>query len=167
MEANLFKGTEEPATSADIEAIEQEYGFTLPDDYKAHLLTHNGGWPTRTTFLQPDPDEPGEFIAREVSEFASVGSGENTLEDNLNLLGADLHDHLVVFADEGGGDLFCLSVGPEDYGSVYYIAHESYKPPKRKEMDQPRQYGKGVHFLAPSFTAFLEGLVDSPGNEQV
>jgi hypothetical protein len=83
MEANLFKGTEEPATSADIEAIEQEYGFTLPDDYKAHLLTHNGGWPTRTTFLQPEPDEPGEFIAREVSEFASVGAGENTLEDNL------------------------------------------------------------------------------------
>lgn len=161
METNPFKGTERNISMADIEALEQECNFTLPADYKAHLLKNNGGWPTYTAFLQPDPDEPGKFISREVSEFAALKHGENTLEDNLMMLGGDIHDHLVAFADEGGGDLFCLSVGPEDHGSVYYVSHEAYEPPKRKEMSQPRKYGEGVYFLAPSFTEFLNGLVRS------
>ena len=81
------------------------------------------------------------------------------MEDALQSLRDQLHADLVPFGEESGGDQFVLSVGPEDYGSVYYISHEFYKPPKRNEMKQSRQYGKGVSFLAPSFTAFLNGLV--------
>ena len=163
MEPNAFIGTKEPATQADVEAIEHEYGFTLPDDYKAHILRYNGGWPQRTTFMQLEED--GEQIARDVSDFKSVRHGTGTLERSLSSLRSELHDDLVPFAKEAGGDIFVLSVGPEDYGSVYYIGHEFYKPPKHKEMKQPRQYGKGVSFLAPSFTAFLDGLVDVPDED--
>lgn len=158
MEPNPFIGTEAPAAPADLAAIEAKYGFLLPEDFKKHVLRFNGGWPKRTTFIQV---AEGDRIQRSVSEFNPIKHGENTLEESLRLLRGDLHDDLVPFADEAGGDVFCLSVGPEDYGSVYYIGHEFYTPPKRKEMRVPRQYGKGVSFLAPSFTAFLEGLVAS------
>ena len=163
MEPNtpIFVGTEEPATLSEIKAIEEEYGFTLPDDYKAHLLLYNGGWPKeRDTFMQP-AEADGNSIPRTISDFYSIEHGDETFEDALEDLADQLHPHLVPFGSETGGDQFLLSVGPEDYGSVYYISHEFYTPPKRKEMKQHRHYGKGVSFLAPSFTAFLNGLVAS------
>lgn len=148
-----FARTAEPALLADIEAFETRIGKTLPEDYKAHLLRFNGGFPKRDTFVQ----NKEQFT---VNKFFSIGSGNMTLNDARRLTAGELHNDFVFFASDGGGDLFVLSVGAEDYGSVYYIAHESYKPPKRKEMSQPRQYGKGVYFLAPSFTEFYEGLVE-------
>ncbi len=152
MEAQqTFLHTAEPATQADIQAFEAEHGTRLPDDYKAHLLAYNGGYPKRRTFFKDDHD----FT---LNQFFSIGTGRTTLHGARRRTYGELHNDLVFFADETGGDLFCLSVGPEDYGSVYYVAHESYKPPKRKDMSLPRQYGKGVYFLAPSFTAFLQGL---------
>jgi hypothetical protein len=147
-----FARTAEMATLADIKAFETKIGVGLPEDYKAHLLRFNGGFPRRDTFLKGND----EFV---VNKLFSIGSGNMTLDDARRLTASELHDDFVFFANEAGGDLFVMSVGLEDYGSVYYIAHESYKPPKRKEMSQPRQYGKGVYFLAPSFTEFLSGLV--------
>lgn len=158
MEPNPFISTKEPATLADLEAIEQQYHFTLPSDYKAHLLANNGGWPTRKTFVQQDAD--GSQIRRKVSDFKSVKYGPSKLERSLDLLHDQLHPDLVPFASETGGDLFVLSVGPDDYGKIYYVSHEFYIPPKKKERKIPQQYGKGVYALAPSFTAFLAGLVE-------
>jgi hypothetical protein len=167
MEPNIFSGTKAPANLADIEAIEQAYGFTLPEDYKAHILQHNGGTPTRRTFLQPVWNEPSRFVEREVNDFYSIKNGGDTLESALKSLRDQLHDDLVPFADETDGDQFVLSVGTKDYGAVYYISHEFYTPPEYdydEEADTstppaPMDYGEGVYFLAPSFTAFLEGLV--------
>ncbi|WP_046244998.1 SMI1/KNR4 family protein [Hymenobacter terrenus] len=166
LETNPFVGTEQPATPADLEAIEQQYGFTLPEDYKAHLLRYNGGWPKRRTFVEVQPD--GEQVERDISDFYSVGHGTGTLEESLEDLYDQLHPDLVPFGSEAGGDQFVLSVGPQDYGSVYYIGHEFYKAPEYEydeETDEstppaPLDYGTGVHFLAPSFTAFLDGLVE-------
>jgi len=164
MPTPVFIGTEEPAALADLQAIEATYGFVLPADYKAHILAYNGGWPQQeNTFLQAGPE--GQPVARVLSDMKSVKHGDTTLERSLRSLRGDLHDDLVPFGTDAGGDLFCLSVGPEDYGAIYYISHEFYKPPKRKEMTQPRQYGKGVSFLATSFTAFLNGLVVPAEND--
>ncbi|UYZ63945.1 SMI1/KNR4 family protein [Hymenobacter weizhouensis] len=167
MEQQEFTGTEAPATAADLRAIEQEYGFVFPEDYKAHILRVNGGWPRRNTFLQSR--ENGRTTERDINQFKPVQHGSYTLERSLESLRDQLHPDLIPFADEAGGDQFCLSVGPEDYGSVYYIAHESYRPPAFLEDDelvpQPREYGEGVHFLAPSFTAFLEGLIEVPDED--
>ncbi|HEX8326636.1 MAG TPA: SMI1/KNR4 family protein [Hymenobacter sp.] len=174
MAPNPFIGTEQPATLADIQAIESAYGFTLPADYKAHVLRHNGGWPTRTVFVQQMQD--GRQVERNISSFDAVKHGETTLESSIRSLRSEFHDDLVPFANEGGGDVFVLSIGPEDYGSVHYIAHEFYVPPFSDddyddETDTvnplaPRQYGEGVHFLAPSFTAFLDGLVEGTSYDE-
>ena len=168
MEPTPFTGTKEPAAPADLAAIEQEYGFTLPSDYKAHILRVNGGWAARSTFLEVAPD--GSQVARRVNDFYSVRYGSDTLESSLESLADQLHPDLVPFADDAGGDQFCLSVGPQDYGSVYYIGHEFYTPPEYEYDEEtdtstppaPLDYGSGVSLLAPSFTAFLEGLVDGP-----
>lgn len=164
MPTPVFIGTEEPAVLADLQAIEATYGFVLPADYKEHILAYNGGWPKdENTFLQVG--ERGQAVARVLSDMKSVKYGDTTLERSLRSLRGDLHDDLVPIGTDAGGDLFCLSVGPEDYSAVYYISHEFYKPPKRKEMKQPRQYGKGVSFLAASFTDFLNGLVVQEEND--
>jgi cell wall assembly regulator SMI1 len=168
MEPNPFIGTKEPAKRADIEAIERQYRFTLPEDYKAHLLQHNGGWPQRGTFVEVEED--GSKVDRSISDFYSVRYGKSTLESSMESLYDQLHPDLVPFGRDGGGDLFVLSVGPQDYGCVYYISHEFYTPPEYdydEDTDEstppaPLDYGSGVHFLAPSFTAFLNGLVDGP-----
>lgn len=162
MEPNPFLQTDQPATMADILAIEQQYGFTLPDDYKQHMLACNGGFPQRRTFVEIDPD--GDQIERDVNNFYSVRYGVSTLERTLELLADQIHSDLVPFANDAGDDQFLLSVGPQDYGSVYYIGFEFYTPSDDDDDEDtdeaPLDYGSGVHFLAPSFTAFLNGLVE-------
>ena len=168
MELNPFTRTQDPITIADIQAIEEKYGFTLPEDYKEHLLQNNGGRPKRRVF--PQATDEGRIVERKIRSFYPVKNGMITLESALKDLRDQLHDDLVPFGEESGGDQFVLSVGPEDYGSIYYVAHEFYQPPfsdddYNEETDTstpppPRQYGEGVHFLAPSFTAFLDGLVE-------
>ncbi|RZJ56793.1 MAG: SMI1/KNR4 family protein, partial [Hymenobacter sp.] len=163
MEPLVFKGTERPITPVDLQAVEQQYSFTLPDDYKAHLLRSNGGWPVRDTFFQPDPEGKGQVVKRSVNSFYAVRYGDDTLEESMESLRSDLHPDLVPFADDAGGDQFVLSVGSQDYGSIYYISHEFYTPPEgeyNEDTDEytspaPLDYGSGVNFLAPSFTAFL------------
>lgn len=157
MEDNIFLLTELPASTEDVATLEARHHFLLPDDYRSHLLSTNGGFPKKRTFLKPD--EEGQPVAYTLNKFYSVGTGSMTVEESLRLAGGDLHDDLVPFSNEAGGDFFCLSVGPEDYGSVYYISHEFYKPPKRKERKQPRQYGKGVTLLSASFSEFMNALV--------
>ncbi|UYZ61406.1 SMI1/KNR4 family protein [Hymenobacter weizhouensis] len=155
-----FVRSAEPATLVILQAIEEQYGFILPDDYKAHILHHNGGFPNRNIFLGEDGRR---YI---VNKFKPVGGGKGSFERGLESLSDQLHPDLVPFANDPGGDQFCLSLGPEDYGNVYYISHESYVPPaflEDEELEaQPRDYGQGVYLLAPSFTAFLEGLVEAP-----
>jgi hypothetical protein len=110
--------------------------------------------------------EEGRSVERDLRSMFSVGVGESTLEDALLDLD-ELHPDLVPFGEESGGDVFVISIGSQDYGAVYYVAHEFYTPPEY-EYDEatdestppaPLDYGSGVHFLAPSFTAFLDGLV--------
>ncbi|MDQ2770333.1 MAG: SMI1/KNR4 family protein [Bacteroidota bacterium] len=164
MESNalIFVGAEPPVALSDLEAVEQEYGFVLPADYKTHLLAHNGGWPKDRDTFWPPQEGAAEPVARTISDFYSVRHGDETLEDALEDLHDQLHPDLVPFGSDSGGDQFLLSVGPEDYGSVYYLSHEYYTPPKRKARKQPRAYGPGVNFLAPSFSTFLQGLVVNP-----
>jgi hypothetical protein len=167
MESNSWIGTKAPATQADLAAIERQHGFTLPEDYKTHILRYNGGWPDKATFVQFLPD--GERVDRSISDFYSVHQGTNTVEEAILDLD-EIHPDLVPFGSEAGGDQFLLSVGPKDYGAVYYLSHEFYTPPEYdydEDTDEstppaPLDYGSGVHFLAPSFTAFLNGLVDGP-----
>ncbi|WP_052732435.1 SMI1/KNR4 family protein [Hymenobacter terrenus] len=171
MEPTPFLRTQKPATLADLAVIEQQYGFTLPDDYKAHVLRYNGGFPARSSFMEVAPD--GDQVERGINSFYAVRHGENTLESSLKSLYDQLHPDLVPFADDGGGDQFCLSVGPKDYGSIYYIGLESYTPPEGEYDEEtktwgppaPLDYGTGVHFLASSFTAFMNGLVDVPDQD--
>lgn len=158
----LFTGTEQAVTAVDLQAVEQEYDLQLPDDYKAHLLTYNGGWPQQRASFQQPAESTTQPIIRTISDFYPVKYGELTLEDALEDFEGQLHPDLVPFGSETGGDQFVLSVGPEDYSAVYYISHERYKQPTRKQMKQPRQYGTGVSFLAPSFTAYIAGLIAVP-----
>ncbi|RZJ95392.1 MAG: SMI1/KNR4 family protein [Hymenobacter sp.] len=169
MQTHEFVGTREALTLADLAVLEATHDFTLPTDYKAHLLAHNGGWIRGgAMFLQPATAEE-EAIERDISNFNAVKYGKNTVESSLEDLSGDIHPDLVPFGDETGGDIFVLSVGPQDYGAVYYIAHEFYTPPEEEydeETDEstplaPLDYGAGVHFLASSFTEFLDGLITS------
>lgn len=167
MEPNSFKGTKPQINLSDLQTIEQEHGFVLPDDYKTHLLQFNGGWPTRRAFLQPAQEAAAQPVERKISDFYAVRYGEDTLEESIDSLRGNLHPDLVPFGSEAGGDQFVLSVGAQDYGHVYYVAHEAYSPPEYAYDEDtdistppaPLAYGAGVHFLAPSFSAFLAGLV--------
>ncbi len=66
MAAPVFIRTAEPASPAAIQAIEQEYGFTLPDDYKAHLLRYNGVGPVASAEVLDACDEGGLLIWQEL-----------------------------------------------------------------------------------------------------
>lgn len=58
-------------TSAELDRFEQQFGITLPPDYRAFLLNYNGGVPDPSKVHRPS-DSPGAFLY--VSTFHGVHS---------------------------------------------------------------------------------------------
>jgi hypothetical protein len=118
-----------PAVSiADITAVEQEFGFELPDALRNFYRDHNGGVPVRPRFRSGEDD----YV---LNEFFPIKHGREglRLEDTALVLrrAGFFPDHLVAFAGDPGGDFFCVSTRREDFGSIYFYRNDYYDDPAR------------------------------------
>lgn len=135
---------------ADLVHFEQQLGFTLPSDYRAFLLRHNGGYP-----------EPNYFpIANFPLDDYGILEWLLCLEEGYTL---DIRRHLEVYRDripqgllpiarDPGGNILCLSLNEHDKGTIFYWDHEG-------------EVGEGavpdlenVYFVAHSFDDLLSKL---------
>lgn len=124
-------------TASDLNNIEQRFGFIFPDAVREQYLKYNGGHPDRNRF----PGAKGAFL---VHDFIPI----RMLEKLIQWLKVDqgvLPDGLVPFADDPCGNLYCFSVGQEDFGAIYWF-----------EAEGCRQHR--TEFLARSLDDFLANL---------
>lgn len=115
-----------PSSPALVSSLEREVG-ALPPDYSEFLRTTGGGRCSAEVLcrcMRPPPiAERGLTL---VGEFLGFSPGESSLRTAIRRareLGVP--SNLLPIADVAGGDLYCLSLGPED--GVVYWDHDSGK----------------------------------------
>lgn len=105
-------------STADVSSMEAKLGLTLPDSYRRFLLANNGGVPEPDTIdVQGFNESPTD-----VQEFFGVGLDIETsrIDWNIDTLKERLDPRLVPIACDSGGNVFCLSLRPDDAGAVIY-----------------------------------------------
>jgi cell wall assembly regulator SMI1 len=136
---NRFLNTNQAITLEEVEEFETSFNITLPQAYKEHLLKHNGGYPEKALLNASDFDTS-------IASFYSLKYGNNTLEDTINtwqIIENVLPKHLLPFADDPGGNAFCISLANEDYGKIYIWYHD---------------VGGRQVYLVDSFEQFMQAL---------
>ncbi len=126
----------------DLDELEAASGFSLPQQYRKFLLTHNGGRPT--------PDlidiDGAEFKGTALHTFYGVLPGDESddLISTLEGLEGCKENHLLPIAYDAFGRNFMLLLDDEHYGQVYYF-----------------DFGEGPpepYFVANNFDEFLSKI---------
>ena len=133
----------------DIERIEAEIGLNLPVVYREFLLRHNGGKP------KPDAvryngdyfDYVGFFYSEQFRSYAS------DLIRSIASYKELIPSHYFPIGESPGGDVYCLSLKKEDYGSVYYWDHEIANY-------DGEPWEENMIKLANTLSEFIEGLYE-------
>lgn len=117
MFTNEIISNSEKASPEDLSELEQKYNFTFPDDLKFFYTQYNGGKPvSRVVCLK---DEDWESDTRFHGFYSINGDFEKALN---NVCEEDwwIKCFIPIGYDEGGED-FCFSTRPSDYGAIYYF----------------------------------------------
>jgi uncharacterized protein (TIGR02996 family) len=166
-DAIVIRDSRAHTTAAEIDTVEAKLNLTLPAEYRALLLNHNGGnlafgqppdaesrlagysryFPSEVESLLPllpisVPRRPGEtWSLLEACQFAHSSAMPSP---------GLLNDH-VLFANGGEGDLYLLRIRGKATGSVCYFGdftHNASDP-------------NGIDTLAKSLGAFLWSIVET------
>ena len=134
----------------DIVKFEEEFGITLPEEYKNFLMVHNGGRPKQKIFpIQNNPSDTHAYIdfflclkEKDVYEIATW----------INRYQLRIPHNMIPIAVDPGGNLICLSVSGTNSGKVYYWEHE-YEVEGGIE-----PWDKNLYPVASSFLEFIKTL---------
>lgn len=144
-------------TEADVRALEQRLGATLPEQYRAFLARQNGGEPTPSAFRFAH--RSGPYTDGRVRYLFSVYDGKRSLEDRNALyktrFSKRLPDEMVPIGADSFGNLVCLSVGAGEEGSVWFWNHDN-----EGQTASGAPWRENLSRIADSFDAFLAGLSD-------
>lgn len=127
------------ATEFDVGTFETRIRAKLPDDYRAFLLRHNGGYPERAGFR--GGDDSVEFFFGLWQKHADLNY--ETLA-RRNFIPAEM----VPIASDAFGNCVLLEVRGSNRGRIWFWDHEMSSDP-----------AKSVSLLASSFTEFIGSLV--------
>jgi hypothetical protein len=140
-EANQFGKLSEDELN-DFESINRK---RLPQFYRNFLLTHNGGEPFKQHNIHP---------STLVSYILGMHNGEYyaSLYKHVESFKHRLPYDTVPIATDPFGNLFIMSLHPENYGQIFFWDHE--KEPTVQDGHQT----ENISFVAYSFEEFLENL---------
>lgn len=127
-------------TLEELNEFQTMIGKTLPEDYRQHMLTYNGGDVEEINNAHVSDPEGGGGI----SDFYPIKYGSNTLEDVNNILDDVIPiDYLIIGRTRGGGKIIISLNNDSTYGNT----KEWYPDGKLND-------------LSPSFTQLLNDQVE-------
>ena len=151
-----------PSKAGAIAELERKIGAVLPEDYRRFLDQYDGGFPEPPRFRITWKGQPWarRFPYDDVSIFfgPSRASPSNLVIEWERFKDRVPRDTLPIGMDPGGS-LILLGISGPRRGEVLFWASD-YEVEEGEEPDD-----RNVGFVAPSFTAFLDALVDeiAPG----
>lgn len=148
-----ISGSRSPLREADLRALEQRLGITLPLEYRNFLLQHNGGHPTPNVFsIAACPiDDQGVL-----TQMLSISDGEETLLNYVDMYADRIPPNLLPIGFDPGSNLICISVSGADRGNVYFWAHDF-----EASEDEGPNYDN-VYFVADNFDHLINNLTHLP-----
>jgi SMI1-KNR4 cell-wall len=132
-----YEDTEQALSREDIDQFEKAAGVTLPEAFKQHYLSHNGGYPVDVE------DVVGAQYIFPFHGFLPLKYGALPIE----MVRKDLADDFEIveaipFAYDQGSNIFYISTCSADFGVVYQVTAET----------------KNRFTVCNSFEEFLKGL---------
>jgi cell wall assembly regulator SMI1 len=117
---NIFSETENGILQTDVDDFERDFKLSLPISLKEHLLKYNGGTPQRNFYLMGSRS----FI---IDRFYSLKYGDLKLEDAIDdfqITEQVIPKHLLPFAYDPFGNIYCISLAPKEHGKIYIWLHD-------------------------------------------
>lgn len=148
MYSNRFLDAEAPLTEEDVGRVEEQLGSELPQALRQHYLFVNGGYPERPAFRTGTD----VFVLHGVMP---MKHGANRFEETYRWHKIEnpwIPAYLVPFGFDEGGELFCMSTRPAEYGAIYHFWTEFHDDLER-----------ALTYLAPSLREFIEGMTGDAG----
>lgn len=147
---NKFLDHETAITSMDLDHLESVIGKRLPAPFRNHYLKYNGGMPERAYWISEDFFDPIE-----VATFKPIAHGESTVLSTYQLMLKKqvLPAHLLPFANDWGGNFFCLNLDTE---AVSYFTTDSFDSDLSPEENQ----AQSEKLVCSNFLRFVQGLID-------
>ncbi|ALI01330.1 SMI1/KNR4 family protein [Pseudomonas sp. FW306-02-F02-AA] len=147
---NKFSDYEKAITPANLDQLESVIGKKLPAPFRNHYLKYNGGMPERAYWVSEDFFDPIE-----VASFRPITYGEPTLLSTYQLMLKKqvLPAHLLPFADDLGGNFFCLNL---DSGAISYFTTDTFDSDLSPEENQ----AESEKPICSNFLRFVQGLID-------
>ncbi|MGU3306474.1 SMI1/KNR4 family protein [Pseudomonas sp. M5A4_2d] len=146
---NKFSGSSPTIASTDLDHLESILGKKLPSPFRNHYLKYNGGTPERTYWQSEDFEEPVE-----VSVFKPISNGESTVLSTYQLMLKKkvIPAHLLPFANDWGGNFFCLNL---DTGAVSYFTTDTFD----SDLSPEENHAESEKPICPNFLRFVQGLI--------
>lgn len=150
-----FSNTEPSINLEQIKLLEELSELKFPEEYKKHLISHNGGQcqPNRFKFI-----EDGKTTESSVDWFLAIYDGEyDNLRSYIEIYKMEkkrMPLHILPIAHDPGGNLICISCGGNDLGHVYFWNHE-------REVDYDLYSDddySNLYLISSNFTEFLNNL---------
>ncbi len=147
---NKFSGNSSAITAADLDDLESVLGKKLPVPFRNHYLKYNGGAPERTYWQNSDFEDPVE-----VSVFKPISDGESTVLSTYQLMLRKkvIPAHLLPFANDWGGNFFCVNL---DTGAVSYFTTDSFD----SDLSPEENHAESEKPVCSNFLRFVQGLID-------
>src|SRR5215203_5073615 len=125
--------------------FEKANKIDLPEDYKKFLLTYNGGKPLKNTNQTPSTI---------ISYMLGMHNGDYyaSLYRHIDMFAKRLPFNTFPIATDAFGNLFIMSVHPDNYGQIFFWEHEG-----EPEIGDGH-YVDNVSFVALSFNDFISKL---------
>lgn len=135
------RSIEQPITLEELKEFESFIGYILPQDYRQHMLVHNGGMVEQDNNAHISNPEAGNGIAY----FYPVKYGGYTMEKAHQQLASVLPlGYISIGTTRGGGEIIISLISGSTYGNT-------------KE-----RYPDGtINELSPSFTQLLNDQVEA------
>jgi hypothetical protein len=137
---------------------EQKTGYSLPEDYRAFLLKYNGGVIQPWMFRHNHPEfyeDDREMILDYLYDWKKVLKSSDLVDIPLEV--ANQPPGYIAIGQDPGVGIIMLSLQPNNFGTVIYWLRMHFI-----WGDEPNNV---LGFIAPSFTAFLDGLYDDGETE--
>lgn len=145
-----FVDCRKPLTVDEIDRIEKSLNLRFPVALKSHYLKFNGGSPKNCIFTKSGE----EFVVQEFFPMC-FGPKPDRLESivaDLVIARAIIPPMLMPFADDPGGDYFCIGVDEKSAGKIYMFCN-----------DYSHDAARAIRYLSKSLDDFLSDL--SPDEE--
>src|SRR5262245_58742105 len=139
--AVAFSESQLPASGESIQRLERHIGRPLPSGYRDFLRQHDGG----PLDLNDKAVNEVFGLGDDVPDFASMWHNLETYRERVP-------DWLLPVADDSFGNLFTISLRPQDEGSVWFWDHEN-----EADEDEPPT-AENIRLVAPDWPTFLNSL---------